>query len=50
MVMVVTVIEIALSICKPIPVAARSKAWVCGRSLAWIAGSNPAGSMDDCLF
>jgi hypothetical protein len=24
----------------PIPVAARSKAWVCGRSLAGIAGSN----------
>jgi hypothetical protein len=27
----------------PIPVAARSKVWVCGRSLV---GSNPAGSMD----
>jgi len=26
----------------PIPVAARSKAWVCGRSLAGVAGSNPA--------
>ena len=26
----------------PIPVAARSKAWVCGRSLAGIVGSNPA--------
>ena len=26
----------------PIPMAARSKAWVCGRSLAGIAGSNPA--------
>jgi len=26
----------------PIPVAARSKAWVCGRLLAGIAGSNPA--------
>jgi len=25
----------------PIPVAARSKAWVCGRSLAGIVGSNP---------
>jgi hypothetical protein len=23
------------------PVAARSKAWVCGRSLAWIVSSNP---------
>ena len=31
---------------KPIPVAARSKAWICGRSLAGIAGSNPAGGMD----
>jgi hypothetical protein len=27
-------------------VAARSKAWVCGRSLARIAGLNPAGGMD----
>jgi len=26
-----------------VPVAARSKAWVCGRLLAGIAGSNPAG-------
>ena len=26
----------------PIPVAARSKTWVCGRSLAGIVGSNPA--------
>jgi hypothetical protein len=26
----------------PIPVAVRSKAWVCGRSLAGIVGSNPA--------
>jgi len=31
---------------QPIPVAARSKAWVCGRSLARIAGSKPAGGMD----
>ena len=29
-----------------IPVAARFKAWVCGRSLAGIVGSNPAGDMD----
>jgi hypothetical protein len=28
----------------PIPVAVRSKGWVCGRSLAGIAGSNPAGA------
>jgi hypothetical protein len=27
-----------------VPVAARSKVWVCGRSLAGIAGSNPAGA------
>ena len=33
-----------------IPVAARSKAWVCGRSLAGIAGSNTAGGMDGCLL
>ena len=34
----------------PIPVAERSKAWVCGRSPAGIAGSNPAGGMDVCLL
>jgi len=33
-----------------IPVAARSKAWVCGRSLAGIAGSHSAGSIDVCLL
>jgi hypothetical protein len=31
-------------------VAARSKAWVCGRSLAGIACSNTARSMDVCLL
>jgi hypothetical protein len=30
----------------PIPVVARSKAWVYGHSLAGIAGSNPTGGMD----
>jgi len=30
----------------PVPVAARSMAWVCGRWLADFVGSNPAGSMD----
>jgi hypothetical protein len=35
---------------KPIPVAARFKAWVCGRSLARITVSNPAGSKDVCLL
>jgi hypothetical protein len=34
----------------PIPVAARSKAWVCGSSLAGIAGSNLAYGMDVCLL
>jgi hypothetical protein len=34
----------------PVPVAARSKEWVCGRSPAEIVGSNPAGVMDVCLF
>jgi len=29
----------------PVPVAAVSKGWVCGRSLAGIAGSNPSRSM-----
>ena len=30
----------------PIPMAAPSKVWVCGRSFAGILGSNPAGAMD----
>jgi hypothetical protein len=34
----------------PIPVAERSKAWVCSRSPAGIEGSNPAESMDVCLL
>jgi hypothetical protein len=35
---------------KPIPVVARSKAWVCRRSLAGIIGSNPAKDMNVCLL
>ena len=35
---------------KPVPVAERSKAWVCGRSPTGIAGSNHAGGMDVCLL
>jgi len=31
-------------------VAARSKAWVCGRSLPGIGGSNPFRDMDVCLL
>jgi hypothetical protein len=34
----------------PIPVATRSKVWVCGRSLAGIVGSNPTRAMDVCLL
>jgi hypothetical protein len=34
----------------PIPVAGRSKAWVCGRSLARTAGSNFTGGVDICLL
>ena len=34
----------------PIPVAARSKAWVRIRSLARFAVSNPAGGMDICVL
>jgi hypothetical protein len=32
----------------PIPLAARSKAQVCGRLVAGIVGSNPARGMDVC--
>ena len=34
---------------KPTPLAARFKAWVCGRSLIGIVGSNPTGG-HGCLF
>ena len=34
----------------PDPVAARSKAWVCGRSPAEIVGSNPSGGVVVCLL
>jgi hypothetical protein len=36
--------------CKPLPVAARSKAYVCGRSPAEIVGSNPTVDMDASLL
>jgi hypothetical protein len=39
-----------LAACWPIPVAARSKAWVCGSPLAGIVGSNSTGDMDVCLL
>jgi len=35
---------------KPVPVAARSKAWVYGRSPAEIVGSNPTEGMYVCLL
>jgi len=35
---------------RPIPVAARSKAFLCGRSLGGIAGLNPAGGVDGRLL
>ena len=35
---------------QPIPLAAQSRALVCGRSLAGIAGSNPSHGMDTCLL
>jgi hypothetical protein len=34
----------------PIPVDARSKAWVCGRALAGIVGLNPTGGTDARLL
>jgi len=34
----------------PVPVAARSKAWVCGRSPEETVGSKPTGGMDVCLL
>jgi len=34
----------------PVPVAVRSKAWVCGHSPAEIVGSNPTEDMNVCLL
>jgi hypothetical protein len=34
----------------PIPIAARSKAWVCGRLISGTVGPNPAGHVDVCLL
>jgi hypothetical protein len=41
---------ITVEVIQPIPVAARSEAWVCGGLLGGIMGSNPAGGMDICLL
>jgi hypothetical protein len=45
-----TFISFVYLIYMSVPVAARSKAWVCSRSLAGTAGSNPTGSMDIFLL
>jgi len=34
----------------PVPVAVRSKMWICGRSPAETVDSNPTGGMDVCLL
>jgi len=34
----------------PVPLAARSMAYVCGRSPAEVVGWNPTGGMDGCLL
>jgi hypothetical protein len=39
-----------VSVKRPIPVAARSKAWVFGRSFTRIVGLNPTEGMDVCLL
>jgi len=35
---------------RPVPVAGRSKVWVCGLSLSGTVSSNPTGGMDVCLL
>jgi hypothetical protein len=42
--------SVLLIIFGPIPVAARSQAYVCISSLAGIVGSNPANGMDVCVL
>jgi hypothetical protein len=49
-VVVVVAAIIIIIIIMPIPVAERSKAWVCSRSPAEIAGSNPSEGMVVCLL
>jgi hypothetical protein len=43
-------VYIYMYINSPIPVAAWSKACVCGRFVAGVASSNPADGMDVCLL
>jgi len=40
----------SVNLLMPVPVASRSKAWVCDLSPAGIVGWNPAGGMEDFLF
>jgi hypothetical protein len=47
--MVAKVGQLCLKIYRLSPMAARSKAWFCGRSIAGFVGSNPGGGMDVCL-
>ena len=49
-IIIIIIIIVVTLLLLPIPVAARSKAWVCGRSRAGIAGSNPAGGIGVCLL
>jgi hypothetical protein len=44
------VITLNIGLLGPIPVAARSNAWVCGRSFAGVAGSTPAEGIDVYLL
>ena len=45
-IIIIIIIIITTTIQRPVPVAARSKAYVFGRSSAEIVGSNPTGGMD----
>ena len=44
------IFKVVLEILKPVPVAALSKAWVCGRSPAETVGSNPTGGINVFLL
>ena len=45
-----TLFASAMHLVMPVPVAARSKTWVCDSSPAEIVVSNPTGGMDVCLL
>jgi len=50
MFIIVIIIIITLEAGMSMPLASRSKTWVCGSALADISGSNAAGGMDVCLL